>query len=89
MVFPQLSFLFCGRLRIVLVYSLLHGAVTGGIFLHHLPIITELWVFVVHGWTGNMAAGAEWSGPTGIMTAWRRRWLLSRQPGWRRSRSTS
>ena len=36
------------------------------------PITTELGVFVVPGWTGDMAAGVEWSGPTGIMTAWRR-----------------
>ena len=24
------------------------------------------------GWTDDMAAGVEWSGPTGIMPAWRR-----------------
>ncbi len=34
-------------------------------------IITELGMFVVQGWTGDMVAGVEWS-PTGIMTAWRR-----------------
>ena len=63
MVFPQLSFLFWGWFRIVLVYSL-YGAVAAAIC-----IITELGVFV---WTGDVAAGAEWSGLTGIMTAWRR-----------------
>ena len=67
MVVPQLSFLFWGWLRTVLVYSL-YGAVAAAIF----RIITELGVFVVQGWTGDMAAGVEWSGPTGIMTAWRR-----------------
>ena len=65
MVFPQLSFLFWGWFRTVLVYSL-YGAVAGAIF----RIITELGVFVVQGWTGAMAAGVEWSGPTGIRTAW-------------------
>ena len=67
MVVPQLSFLFWGWLRTVLVYSL-YGAVAAAIF----RVITELGVFVVQGWTGDMAAGVEWSGPTGIMTAWRR-----------------
>ena len=67
MVVPQLSFLFWGWLRTVLVYSL-YGAVAAAIF----RIITELGVFVVQGWTGDMATGVEWSGPTGIMTAWRR-----------------
>ena len=64
---PQLSFLFWGWLRTVLVYSL-YGAVAAAIF----RIITELGVFVVQGWTGDMAAGVEWSGPTGMATAWRR-----------------
>ena len=64
---PQLSFLFWGWLPTVLVYSLC-GAVAGTIF----RIITELGAFVVHRWTGDMAAGVEWAGPTGIMTAWRR-----------------
>ena len=64
---PQLSFLFWGWLRTVLVYSL-YGAVAAAIF----RLTTELGVFVVQGWTGDMAAGVEWSGPTGIMTAWRR-----------------
>ena len=45
-----------------------YGAVAGTIF----RIITELGVFVVQGWTGDMATGVEWSGPTGIMTACRR-----------------
>ena len=64
---PQLSFLFWGWLRTVLVYSL-YGAVAGAVF----RIVTELGVFVVQGWTGDIAADVEWSGPTGIMTAWRR-----------------
>ena len=64
---PQLSFLFWGWLRTVLVYSL-YGAVAAAIF----RVITELGVFVVQGWTGDMAAGVEWAGPTGIATAWRR-----------------
>ncbi len=66
-VIPQLSFLFWGWLRTVLVYSL-YGAVAGAVF----RIITELGVFVVQGWTGDIAADVEWAGPTGIMTAWRR-----------------
>ena len=64
---PQLSFLFWGWLRTVLVYSL-YGAVAAAIF----RVITELGVFVVQGWTGDMAAGVEWAGPTGLVTAWRR-----------------
>ena len=64
---PQLSFLFWGWLRTVLVYSL-YGAVAAAIF----RVITELGVFVVQGWTGDVAAGVEWAGPTGIVTAWRR-----------------
>ena len=64
---PQLSFLFWGWLRTVLVYSL-YGAVAAAIF----RVVTELGVFVVQGWTGDVAAGVEWAGPTGIMTAWRR-----------------
>ena len=64
---PQLSFLSWGWLRTVLVYSL-YGAVAGAVF----RIVTELGVFVVQGWTGDIAADVEWSGPTGIMTAWRR-----------------
>ena len=67
MVIPQLSFLFWGWLRTVLVYSL-YGAVAGAVF----RVITELGVFVVQGWTGDIAADVEWAGPTGIMTAWRR-----------------
>ncbi len=67
MVVPQLSFLFWGWLRTVLVYSL-YGAVAAAIF----RVVTELGVFVVQGWTGDMAAGVEWAGPTGIATAWRR-----------------
>ena len=67
MVFPQLSFLFRGRFRIVLICSLF-GAVAAAIFC----IIPELGVFVVQGWTGDMAAGVERPGPTEIMTAWRR-----------------
>ena len=35
-------------------------------------IITELRVFVVQGWRGDMAAGLEWSEPIGIMMASRR-----------------
>ena len=34
--------------------------------------MTELGVFVVQGWTGDIAADVEWAGPTGIVTAWRR-----------------
>ncbi len=64
---PQLSFLFWGWLRTVLVYSL-YGAVAAAIF----RVVTELGVFVVQGWTGDVASGVEWAGPTGIMTAWRR-----------------
>ena len=64
---PQLSFLFWGWLRTVLVYSL-YGAVAAAVF----RVITELGVFVVQGWTGDMAAGVEWAGPDGIMTAWLR-----------------
>ena len=67
LVVPQLSFLFWGWLRTVLVYSL-YGAVAGAVF----RIITELGVFVVQGWTGDISADVEWAGPTGIMTAWRR-----------------
>ena len=66
-VIPQLSFLFWGWLRTVLVYSL-YGAVAGAVF----RVITELGVFVVQGWTGDIAADVEWAGPTGIVTAWRR-----------------
>lgn len=66
-VIPQLSFLFWGWLRTVLVYSL-YGAVAGAVF----RIVTELGVFVVQGWTGDIAADVEWAGPTGIATAWRR-----------------
>ena len=64
---PHLSFLFWGWLRTVLVYSL-YGAVAAAVF----RILTELGVFVVQGWTGDLAADVEWAGPTGIMTAWRR-----------------
>ncbi len=64
---PQLSFLFWGWLRTVLVYSL-YGAVAGVVF----RIVTELGVFVVQGWTGDVAAGVEWAGPTGTVTAMRR-----------------
>ncbi len=67
MVIPQLSFLFWGWLRTVLVYSL-YGAVAGAVF----RVVTELGVFVVQGWPGDIAADVEWAGPTGIMTAWRR-----------------
>ena len=67
MVIPQLSFLFWGWLRTVLVYSL-YGAVASAVF----RIVTELGVFVVQGWTGDIAADVEWAGPTGIAAAWRR-----------------
>ena len=67
MVFPIVSFLFRDWFRTVLAYSLC-GAVAGGIF----RIIPELGEFVVQGWTGDMVAGAEWSGPTAIMTMSRR-----------------
>ena len=66
-VIPQLSFLFWGWLRTVLVYSL-YGAVAGAVF----RVVTELGVFVVQGWTGDIAADVEWAGPTGIAAAWRR-----------------
>ena len=65
---PQLSFLFWGWLRTVLVYSL-YGAVAAAVF----RIITELGVFVVQGWTGDIGnPDIEWAGPTGMMTALRR-----------------
>lgn len=64
---PQLSFLFWGWFRTVLVYSL-YGAVAAAIF----RITTELGVFVVQGWMADMASGVEWAGPTGISTAWQR-----------------
>ena len=51
----------------MLVYSL-YGTVAAAIF----RVVTDLGVFVVQGWTGDIAAGVEWAGPTGIMTAWRR-----------------
>ena len=65
---PQLSFLFWGWLRTVLTYSL-YGAVAAAVF----RIITELGVFVVQGWTGDIGnPDIEWAGPTGMMTALRR-----------------
>ena len=67
MLVPQLSFLFWGWLRTVLVYSL-YGAVAAAIF----RVITELGVFVVQGWTGDVASGVDWAGPTGLWTALRR-----------------
>ena len=67
MVIPQLSFLFWGWLRTVLVYSL-YGAIAAAVF----RILTELGVFVVQGWTGDVAADVEWVGPTGLLTAMRR-----------------
>ncbi len=68
MVVPQLSFLFWGWFRTVLSYSL-YGAVAAAVF----RIITELGVFVVQGWTGDIGnPDIEWSGPTGITTALRR-----------------
>ena len=60
----------------MLVYSL-SGAVAGAIF----RIVTERGVFVVQGWTDDMAAGVEWSGPTGIMPAWRRSLVTITAPG--------
>ena len=57
--FPQLSFLFWGRIRTVLVCSL-YGAVAAAIF----RIITTLALFVVQGSTGDLADGVEWLGPT-------------------------
>ena len=74
---PQLSFLFWGWLRTVLVYSL-YGAVAAAIF----RVITELAVFVVQGWTGDTAAGREWAGPIGIMTAWRRSLVTLSPTSW-------
>ena len=67
MLIPQLSFLFWGWFRTVLTYSL-YGAVAAAVF----RIVTELGVFVVQGWTGDVAADVEWAGPTGILTALRR-----------------
>ena len=67
MVVPQLSFLFWGWLRTVLTYSL-YGAVAAAVF----RITTELGVFVVQGWTGDVAGDVEWAGPTGMMTALQR-----------------
>ena len=66
-VVPQLSFLFWGWLRTVLTYSL-YGAVAAAVF----RITTELGVFVVQGWTGDVAGDVEWAGPTGMMTALQR-----------------
>ena len=66
-VVPQLSFLFWGWLRTVLTYSL-YGAVAAAVF----RITTELGVFVVQGWTGDVAGDVEWAGPTGLMTALQR-----------------
>ena len=54
-------------LRTALVYSL-YDLVAAAIS----RIITELRVFVVQGWRGDMGAGLEWSEPIGIMMAWRR-----------------
>ena len=67
MAFPQLSFLSRVNFRTALVYSL-YGPVAAAIF----RIITELRVFVVQCWRGDMAAGLDWSAPIGIMMAWRR-----------------
>ena len=53
--------------RPALVYSLLRSAGR-----HDPRIITELRVFVLRGWRGDMAAGLEWSEPMGTMMAWRR-----------------
>ena len=82
---PQLSFLFWSWFRTALVYSL-YGAVAAAIF----PIITALGVFVVQGWTGDMAVGAEWSGPTrdhdGVAAVGGHH---HGDPVWRRSRSAS
>ena len=65
----QLSFLFWGWFWTVLVYSL-YGRWPARSFAS-----SPSWgPFVVQGWTGDMAAGVEWAGPTGIMTAWR--WSL-------------
>ena len=64
----------------------LYGAVAAAIF----RIITVLEVFVVQGWTGDMAAGVEWSGPT-----WDHDGLAAvgghhhGDPVWRRSMSAS
>ena len=67
MVFLQLSFLFWGWFWTVLVYSLY------GRWPARSSASSPSWgPFVVQGWTGDMAAGVEWAGPTGIMTAWRR-----------------
>ena len=65
MVFQQLSFPLLGLVpdRAGLLAG---GEVAAAIF----SIITALGVFVVQGWTGDMTAGVEWSGPT--MTVWRR-----------------
>ncbi|MCY3842563.1 MAG: hypothetical protein OXH69_03365 [Acidobacteria bacterium] len=49
------------------VYSL-YGAVAGTVF----RVVTELGVFVVQGWAGDVAAAVAWAGPTGIVTAMRR-----------------
>ena len=67
MVVPPLSFLFWGWFRTVLTYSL-YGAVAAAIF----RIITELGVFVVQGWTGDVGSDVAWAGPTGMATALRR-----------------
>ncbi|MCY4074932.1 MAG: type IV secretion system protein [Acidobacteria bacterium] len=67
-VVPPLAFLFWGWFRTVLVYSL-YGAVAAVVF----RIVTELGLFVVQGWTGDMGdAAVEWVGPSGITTALRR-----------------
>ena len=67
MVFLQLSFLFWGWFWTVLVYSL-YGRWPA----RSSASSTELGAVRRPGWTGDMAAGVEWAGPTGIMTAWRR-----------------
>ncbi len=64
---PQLSFLFWGWFRTVLVYSL-YGAIAAAVF----RVVTELGMFVVQGWTGDVSGDVEWAGPTGILTAMRR-----------------
>lgn len=67
MLVPPLAFLFWGWFRTVLTYSL-YGAVAAAVF----RIVTELGVFVVQGWTGDVASDIEWAGPNGIATALRR-----------------
>ena len=66
-VIPQLSFLFWGWFRTVLLYSL-YGAVAAAVF----RITTELGVAVTDGFTNDMVTNPDWTGPAGFGMAVRR-----------------